>query len=292
MKTRSESSLSVTAIGRGWVLLALVLLPHAAALAGSGTLDSKSTVPAPTPEPGCEAPKEWEFRIGFPGWIPIIDGDFGTGRVVAPVHIDIEDVVAKLDALAVLSVSVRYNRWELFGDGEYLAVSDSVQLPGLLFTDANIKLKTGFWQMFLGYRLINCEKGWLTIFAGGRYTYSGADFDIANNNDPRFPLLRERLGIPASLKVSGSKDLVDPIVGIGGKVRVARATSLYARASVGGFTVASDWAYEIGGGVEFQISRWFFTDLGWRYLQNDYSSDRFTNKTSLNGPFLQAGVNF
>jgi len=40
------------------------------------------------------------------------------------------------------------------------------------------------------------------------------------------------------------------------------------------------------------MSRWFHTDLGWRYIQNDYSSDRFTNKTSLNGPFLQAGVNF
>ena len=273
-------------------MFALILLPQAAALAGSETLDSKSIVPAPTPVPGCETPPEWEFRIGFPGWIPIIDGDFGTGRVVAPVHIDIEDVLAKLDAIAVLSLSVRHNRWELFGDGEYLAVSDSVQLPGLLFTDANIKLKTGFWQTFLGYRLINCEKGYLTIFAGARYTYSGVDFHISNNNDPRFPLLRERLGIPANLKVSGSKDLVDPIVGIGGKIRVARAISLYAKASVGGFTVASDWAYEIGGGVEFQMSRWFFTDLGWRFIQNDYSSDRFTNKTSLNGPFLSAGFNF
>ena len=121
---------------------------------------------------------------------------------------------------------------------------------------------------------------------------AGADFDISNNNDPRFPALRERLGIPASLKFSGSKGFVDPIVGIGGKVKVFRATSLYAKGSVGGFTVSSDWAYEVGGGVEFQFSRWFFTDLGWRYLQNDYSGDRFTNKTSLNGPFLQAGFSF
>ncbi len=207
-------------------------------------------------------------------------------------HIDFKDVLAKLDAIAVLSLSVRHNRWEMFGDGEYLSVSDSVQLPGLLFTDANIKLKTGFWQMFLGYRLINCEKGYLTIFAGARYSYAGVDFDIANNNDPRFPLLRERLGIPASLKVSGSHDWVDPIAGIGGKIKVAKAISLYAKGSVGGFTVGSDWAFEVGGGAEFQISRWFYTDVGWRFIQNDYSSDRFTNKTSLNGPFLQAGFNF
>jgi hypothetical protein len=287
-----HNSLSATVTNCGLVLFALILLPNAAALAGSTTVDAKSTVAAPTPVPGCETPSEWEFRIGFPGWIPIIDGDFGAGRVVAPVHIDVEDVVGKLDGLAVLSLYVRHNRWELFGDGEYLSVSDSVQLPGLLFTDADIKIKTGFWQTFLGYRLINCEKGSLTIFAGARYTYSGVDFNISNNNDPRFPLLRERLGIPNNLKVSGSKDLVDPIAGIGGKIKVFRATSLYAKASVGGFTVSSDWAFEVGGGVELQMSRWFFTQLGWRFIQNDYSSDRFTNKTSLNGPFLSAGVNF
>ena len=268
-----------------------VLLPHGTALAGTDTADYKAA-PTPTPVPGCVAPKEWEFRDRFPGWIPIIDGDFGAGRVIAPVHINFHDVLEDLDAIAVLSLSLRHGRWEVFGDGQYISVSDSVQLPGLLFTDANLKLKTGFWQMFLGYRLINCEKGNLTLFAGARYNYMSADFDIANNNDPRFPLLRQRLGIPNSLHVDGSRDFVDPIVGIGGKVKVFRATSLYGKAQVGGFTVASDWAFEVGAGVEFQISRWFYTDLGWRFIQNDYSSDRFTNKTSLNGPFLQAGVNF
>lgn len=272
------------------LLFSLLLLPHALVLAGPEITESKSVAPAPAP--CCEPPKEWEFRIGFPGWVPLIDGDFGVGRVVAPVHIGFDEVLADLDAIAVLSLSVRRGRWEVFGDGEYLSVSDSVQLPDLLFTDADIKLKTGFWQMFLGYRLINCEKGHLMLFAGARYNYAGSDFNIANNADPRFPLLRQALGIPADLRVSGSHDWVDPIVGIGGKVRIFKATSLYGKAQVGGFGVGSDLAYQIGGGVEFQISRWFYTDLGWRFMQNDYSSDRFTNKTSLNGPFIQAGVNF
>ena len=272
------------------LLFTLVLLPNALALAGPEITESKSVAPAPAP--GCEVPKEWEFRIGFPGWIPLIDGDFGVGRVIAPVHVDFDEVLDRIDSIAVLSLSLRHNRWEIFGDGEYLSVGDSVQLPGLLFTDADITIKTGFWQTFIGYRLINCEKGYLTLFAGARYSYASADLDIANNADPRFPVLRRALGVPDNLKVSGSHDWWDPVVGVGGKIRIARATSLYGKASVGGFTVGSDWAFEVGGGVEFQISRWFYTDLGWRFIQNDYSSDRFTNKTSLNGPFLQAGVNF
>jgi hypothetical protein len=99
--------------------------------------------------------------------------------------------------------------------------------------------------------LINCEKGSLSIFAGRRYNYAGADFETTNNNDPRFLALRERLGIPTSLRLSGSESFVDPVVGIGGKIKVAKAVSLYAKADVGGFTVASDCAFEIGGGVDF-----------------------------------------
>jgi hypothetical protein len=274
------------------LLLAIILLPVAATFAGSDSYDSTSTPPAPVPSPACETPKEWEFRVGFPGWVPLISGDIGTGRVVGNVDVSTKDFVGKLDAIAVLSLYLRHNRWEIFGNGQYLAVTDSITLPALLFTDADIKLKTGFWEMFLGYRLINCEKGSLSVFAGGRYNYAGVDIDIANSADPRFPALRRALGIPDSLHVSGSQSWVDPVVGIAGKFKIAKPVSLYGKVDVGGFTVASDWTYTVGGGVEFQISRYFFTDLGWRYFQSDYSGAHFTNKTSLNGPFVQAGVNF
>ena len=46
------------------------------------------------------------------------------------------------------------------------------------------------------------------------------------------------------------------------------------------------------GGLEFQVTRWLWTQLGWRYLKHDYVSGGFTNKTDLNGPFIQGGVNF
>src|SRR3954452_6926147 len=97
---KTSLRLLTTACG---LLLLSILLPHGPALAGSDTADYKAA-PTPTPVPGCVAPKEWEFRIGFPGWIPLIEGDYGAGRLTAPVHVSFSDVLDSLDAIAVLSV--------------------------------------------------------------------------------------------------------------------------------------------------------------------------------------------
>ena len=82
------------------LLLTFIIAPVAIAFAGSEITDSKSSAPGPTPAPGCVAPKEWEFRIGFPGWIPLIEGDYGAGRVIAPVHVSFHDVLDKLIGIA------------------------------------------------------------------------------------------------------------------------------------------------------------------------------------------------
>jgi hypothetical protein len=35
-----------------------------------------------------------------------------------------------------------------------------------------------------------------------------------------------------------------------------------------------------------------WSQIGWRYLKYDYKVGGFTNKTALNGPFIQTGINF
>ena len=112
----------------------------------------------------------------------------------------------------------------------------------------------------------------------------------------------------------GSIDWVDPVLGARGRLKLWKATSLYAEGDVGGFDAnsgsafevhregrrtivktpisSSDWSYQVQGGLEFQVSRWFWAQVGWRYLKYDYVSEGFTNKTALNGPFVQGGVNF
>src|SRR5947207_2267982 len=189
--------------------------------------------------------------------------------------------------IAVGSRYARYHRWEIFADGQYMKLSDTATLPGLLFDTARVSLKSAFAEGFVGYRLINCQHGFLSIFAGARYNYMSGDLHIAENSDPRFPILRERLGIPLSLRVSGSTDWVDPVIGTSGKVHICKPVSFWAKGDIGGFGAASDFTWQVQGGLEMQVTRWLWSDIGWRYMKFDYTSGGFTNKTEFNGPFIE-----
>jgi hypothetical protein len=254
---------------------------------------SKETPPV---ESWCQTPPSWEIRIALPGWGSALSGDFGVKGIVAPLDVSFDTLLRHLDTIPlVLSAYARYQRWEIFGDGEYVQAHVSATLPGLLFTNADLGIKYAFWEGFVGYNY-----------------YSG-DFRIENSNDPRFPIIRHLLGIPDSLRASGSIDWVDPVVGLGGRVHVWKPISLWANGDVGGFdansgsafalghhgrtpvltsTSSSDWSYQAQGGIEIQMTRRIFSQIGWRYLKYDYKINGFVNETDLNGPFMQTGINF
>ena len=294
-------------------VFATIILSTPVVFAGS-EYDISKEAPPPPPQPWCETPQTLEIRIGVPGWMAGVSGNSGVKGVVTSPDVSFDQILTHLTHVPLsLSVDVRYQRWEFFGDGLYLDVGASATLPGLLFTNANIHLQTGLAEGFVGYRVINCDKASLSLFAGARYSYQGGDLSIFNNGDARLVRLRQLLGIRNRLDFSDSTGWVDPVIGARGKVKIWRATSLYAEADVGGFdansgsafeiqregrTIAresvdsSDWSYQVQGGLEFQISRWFWLQVGWRYLKYDYKQEGFTNKTALNGPQLQGGINF
>ena len=308
----SQSSLVKRFLKRLPVAMAFFFAPLL--FAGSEAYDISKEAPHPPPQPWCQTPPALEIRIGVPGWMAGVSGNSGVKGVVTSPDVSFDQILTHLTHVPLsLSVDVRYQRWEFFGDGLYLDVGASATLPGLLFTNANIHLQTGFAEGFVGYRVINCDKAALTLFAGARYSYQGGDLSIFNNGDARLVRLRQLLGIRNRLDFSDSTDWVDPVIGARGRVKIWKATSLYAEADVGGFdansgsayeihregrTIAretvdsSDWSYQVQGGVEFQISRWFWLQLGWRYLKYDYKQEGFTNKTALNGPQIQGGINF
>jgi len=293
--------------------LATIIVSTPVLFAGSDYDLSKET-PPPPPQPWCETPQTLEIRIGVPGWMAGVSVNSGVKGVVTSPDVSFDQILTHLTHIPLtLSVDVRYQRWEFFGDGLYMEVGASASLPGLLFTNANIHLKSGLGEGFVGYRVINCNKASLSLFAGARYSYQGGDLSISNNGDARLVILRRLLGIRNRLDFSDSTGWVDPVIGARGKVKIWRATSLYAEADVGGFdansgsafeiqregrTIArepvdsSDWSYQVQGGLEFQISRWFWAQVGWRYLKYDYQQEGFTNKTALNGPQIQGGINF
>jgi opacity protein-like surface antigen len=294
-------------------VFATIVLSTPVLFAGSEYDVSKET-PPPPPQSWCETPPTLEIRIGAPGWLAGISGETGVKGVVANADVSFDQLVHHLTHFPVaLSINARYQRWEFWVDGQYIEVGTSATLPGLLFTDANVHIKNALAEGFVGYRLINCDNANLTLFAGARWTYLEGDLSIFDNGDARLIRLRELLGIRNRLDFSDSIDWVDPVIGLRGRVRIWKATKIFAEGDVGGFNAnadtafelhregrtimrepvdSSDWSYQLAGGLEFQLTRQIWTQVGWRYMKYDFRKNGFTDKSELNGPFLQTGMNF
>jgi hypothetical protein len=145
-------------------LLLTILLSASVGLAGTESYDYKEA--PPLPQPWCIPQSDTEFRIGIPGWITGVSGEFGVRGVVTEQDVDFTDVLQRLDMIAVGSIYARYHHWELFADRQYLRISDTATLPGLLLDTAHVALKSAFAEAFLGYRLLNCQSVVFSIFGG------------------------------------------------------------------------------------------------------------------------------
>jgi opacity protein-like surface antigen len=302
-----------------WVFVLAILLRSPTILfagpelsADDGKDYSKEVVPLE--KSWCETPPLWEVRIGLPGWLAGLSGDSGVKGVETESDVKFQQIFKHLTHVPIaLSINARYRRWEFWVDGQYIEVGTHATLPGLLFTDANVHVKNALAEGFVGYRLINCDNAHLTLFAGARWTYLQGDLSIFNNGDAHLVKLRELLGIRNRLDFSDSIDWIDPVVGLRGRLKIWRATKLFAEGDVGGFNAnadtayelhrrgrtivresidSTDWSYQLAGGLEFQLSRPIWLQLGWRYMKYDFKKNGFTDTNALNGPFLQAGVNF
>jgi hypothetical protein len=84
----------------------------------------------------------------------------------------------------------------------------------------------------------------------------------------------------------------DPYVGLGGRYNLSKAFYLTGKADVGGFGAGSDVSVQAYGALGCQISRSIYSEVGYRYLYEDYDSGGFLYKVSTQGPQITAGIIF
>jgi len=76
-------------------------------------------------------------------WLAGLSGDSGVKGLEASSDVKFTQLLKHLThAPVALSVNARYRRWEFWVDGQYIEVGTRATLPGLLFTDANVHIKT------------------------------------------------------------------------------------------------------------------------------------------------------
>jgi len=123
------------------------------------------------------------------------------------------------------------------------------------------------------------------LYAGGRYTYVNIKLDgnLLNIVDEE-----------------GSKDWVDPIVGVRSLWTLSPKWAVALGGDVGGFGVGSDFAWQATGLLGYQVH--FLGDehaqvfAGYRIISQDYETGSGTNKTAwdidLKGPVIGLSYHF
>ena len=207
--------------------------------------------------------KEWEFNVGIYLWGASIGGKSASGD---DVDIDFSDLIDNLKMGFMGVGEVRKGKWLFMTDAVYLDVEKNrsggireVDLYGWVVTPA------------VGYNVIEAEKGSLDLLAGARYLWLKSELDFIEGR-----------------KFSGSGDVWDGIVGLKGRINLAKNWYLPLYLDIG--TGDTDLTWQAFGGIAYKFSR-LDVILAYRYLSWDFDDKKKVfDDLNFHGPF--AGVQF
>jgi hypothetical protein len=84
----------------------------------------------------------------------------------------------------------------------------------------------------------------------------------------------------------------DPYIGVGGRYKLSKPFYLTGKVDVGGFDVGSIVTVQAYGAIGCHVTRSIYSELGFRYLYDDYDSGGYLYKVSTYGPQFTAGIEF
>lgn len=223
----------------------------------------------------CVGGEKWDFVIAPFALLPNITGDGSVGALEdAGVDIDTGDILESLDLGAMIQFEavhesgygaiVAYNFMDLGGEATGPWGTTSVEAD----------IYQGIFEGFATYRL-KMERGSLDFYGGIRWW----DMDID-------------VYVSEVQKVNNGEDWVDPVIGLRWMPQVADNWRLILKGDMGGFGVASDFTWNLQGGVAWDATEYLSLVFQYRALSVDYSSgtvgapDRFAYDTITHGPLF------
>jgi hypothetical protein len=87
-------------------------------------------------------------------------------------------------------------------------------------------------------------------------------------------------------------DWFDPVIGLRGRLNLNKAFYLAAESDVGGFGIGSDIAVQAYAALGCHITRNIFSEIGYRYLYDDFRDGNFLYQLSLHGAQITVGLTF
>ncbi len=249
-------------------------------------------IPGLAPEAGAGGEDKWWLQPTLSIWLPGISGDIGVRRLTANVNADFIDVLDDSDSIIGLTGAFEFGKGKIGGyvAGSYMKVGAEAGPNNRI----DITNEIALFSFGVSYEIWRHEMEHtakpdqpardltLTLTAGGRYTDVSVDVD--------FDVLPDR---------SGGDSWVDPMIGAKVVVPFSQHWSFVGGGEIGGFGVASDFAWSAAAVIswDFYIKE-FPSALQFGYLAvgDDYSKgsgrSRFEWDTVLHGLLLNFTVRF
>jgi hypothetical protein len=267
--------------------------------------------PAASPvetKPVKPAQDKWEFEVVPYLWMSAMKGDVTLKGIEGSVNMSFSDIWNDLTFGAMLKIEARKGRWGIFLDTVYMNLEDNIQgkrtftgpqgqRTAEILADADISMEQ--WVLEFGgfYELTKTPVGqdkdkmmYLDLLVGGRYWYLSTDVDVG------LVLDANRNTIARNISKSGSKDWIDPFVGLRTRIQLTEKLMLVLRGDIGGFGVGSDFSWNAAGYFGYRASEMISLWAGYHALGVDYKSGGGNSKIVYDmifqGPVLVVGFRF
>jgi hypothetical protein len=222
--------------------------------------------------------KAWEFSLApFYLWAVNMEGDVRIKNVAAPVDLEFGDIFDSLEGFFTAHFEGWWRqKWGFLFDVSYIDISDSQATPAVT---VDVDLQSVMTE-FVGFYRFTKGPHALEPLAGIRYTSLEVDVEGAI------------LGI-IPFKTGEDEGWVDPIIGARYKYNVNEKWSVALRGDIGGFSIGSDFTWNVAGLIHFQPWKHVGFAGGYRALDVDYESgsglSKFEYDVLMYGPIV--GVN-
>ena len=234
-----------------------------------------ATTPSSPPAPD----DKWHFQVTPYFWLASLHGSAGVGTRSTQVDESFGDIWHVLNIALMGTFEARKRKIVVLMDAEYVSIEDDKATPGPLFSSVNAKFKTFIFDPEVGYRVYeNAETGSsLDVLGGARVWHVNTDLTFSP-------------GILAGTEVEGSRNWVDGVGGVRGRVALSKKAFITAKADMGGG--GSKFTYQLFGGVGYSIKENIALIGGYRVLDVNYNKNGFLYNMNQRGPILGVGFKF
>lgn len=220
---------------------------------------------------------DWEHEVAPYLWGAALDGRSGVGDLSVDVDASFGDILDNLELGFMGAWQAQRDQLWLAVDVVYMGLGADGRGPSG-FVKGDVDVDQVALEVDVGHEMYDN----FTVYAGLRYN------DVSVKARVSGPL--------GSHRVDEGDSWIDPVVGAHYTIPFAEDWSLRLRGDIGGFSVGSEFAWQLAASLRWQLSPTLGMIAAYRYIDMDYDdgrgSDRFVYDMAISGPALGVVFSF